>query len=207
MADGILGLGTGQASTLNQELIDKLKAAERKASVEPIETSLADWDNESVKVSEIKLYTQDLLDSIKPFDLFVTTGVNAFDEKTATTTGESVIFDAVDVGSLNTGTTNVNITQLAQRDVYQTSTFSDKTDAVSTTVGTMLTINGVEYTTFNKSYEDLAAEINNSSKFNASVEAVGTDSYRLVIKSENSGTDNALSITETGIDLGFNEFV
>lgn len=32
MADGILGLGTGQSTALNQDLIDKLKAAERKAS-------------------------------------------------------------------------------------------------------------------------------------------------------------------------------
>ena len=209
MADGILGLGTGQASTLNQELIDKLKAAERKASVEPIETSLADWDIESVKVSEIKLYTQDLLDSIKPFDLFVTTGVNAFDEKSATTTGESVIFDAVDVGTLNTGTTNVNVTQLAQRDVYQTSTFnaSAKDSVITMTSGALLTINGVEFSMFNKTYEDLAEEINNSSKFNASVEAVGTDSYRLVIKSENSGIDNALNITESGYNLGLNEFL
>jgi flagellar hook-associated protein 2 len=35
MANGVLGLGTGQASTLNSELIDKLKAAERKSTVEP----------------------------------------------------------------------------------------------------------------------------------------------------------------------------
>lgn len=37
MAEGILGLGSGQGASLNQELIDKLKSAERKAQVEPIE--------------------------------------------------------------------------------------------------------------------------------------------------------------------------
>jgi len=207
MADGILGLGTGQASTLNEELLEKLKTAERKSTIEPIETSLSNWDLESVKVEEIKLYTQDLLEAIKPFDLFVTSGANAFESKSATTTGESAIFDAVDAGSLNTGTTNIDISQLAQRDVYQTSTFNDKEAVVSNTPGTMITINGVEFSTFNKSYQDLADNINVNSKFNASVETIGTDSFRLVIKSENSGVDNALSISETGVDLGLNEFV
>jgi flagellar hook-associated protein 2 len=207
MAEGVLGLGTGQASTLNQELIDKLKSAERKASVEPIETSLSNWELESVKVSEIKLQTQDLLNSIKPFDLFVSGGVNAFETKSATTTGESVTFDAVDAGGLNTGTTTVNVSQLAQRDVYQSSTFTDKDAVVSSTSGSMLVINGVEFSTLNKTYDDLASDININSNFNASVEAVGTDSFRLVIKSEKSGTENALNITETGIDLGLNEFL
>lgn len=207
MAEGVLGLGTGQASTLNQDLIDKLKAAERKSSVEPIETSLSNWDLESVKVAEIKLQTQDLLDAIKPFDLFVTGGVNAFETKSATTTGESVTFDAVDAGGLNTGTTTVSVSQLAQRDVYQTSTFTDKDAVVSSTSGSMLVINGVEFSTLNKTYAELASDININSNFNASVETIGTDSFRLVIKSEKSGTDNALSITETGIDLGLNEFL
>ena len=40
MADGILGLGSGQASSLNSDLIEKLKTAEKKSTVEPIETKI-----------------------------------------------------------------------------------------------------------------------------------------------------------------------
>jgi len=206
MADGILGLGTGQATTLNQELLEKLKSAERKSTVEPLETDLEDWDIESTKVAEIKLYVQDLLEAIKPFDLYVTSGVNAFEDKTATTTGDSVVFDAVDAGSLNTGTTTVNISSLAQRDVYQSGTFADKEAIISTTATDKITISGVEFSVYNKTYEELAAEINLSSSFNSSVEEVGTDTFRLVIKSENSGLDNALEIVEGGINLGLNQF-
>ena len=206
MAEGVLGLGTGQASALNQELIDKLKAAERKATVEPIETSLTDLDEEGVKVANIKLQVQDVLDAIKPFDLFAAGGVNAFNQKSATTTGDSVVFDAADASKLNTGTTNVSVSQIAQRDVYQTSTFSDKDAIISTTAGSMITVNGVEYSTFNKTYQEVADKINLSSKLNASIESVGTNSYRMVIKSEDSGIDNALSITQTGSDLGLNDF-
>jgi len=39
MANGVLGLGSGQAASLNSELIEKLKTAERKSTVEPISAS------------------------------------------------------------------------------------------------------------------------------------------------------------------------
>jgi flagellar hook-associated protein 2 len=206
MANAVLGLGTGQASSLNQTLLDKLKAADTKATVTPIETSLTDLDTESVKIANIKLQVQDVLTAIKPLDLYVSGGVNAFDQKSATTSGDSVTFDAVDPGSLNTGTTNVTVNQLAQRDVYQTSTFSDSSAVVSSTAGSKIVINGVEFSTFNKTYSALADEININSKLNASVESVDSTSFRLVIKSENSGTDNALNIQESGVDLGLNGF-
>lgn len=207
MAEGILGLGTGQASTLNQELIDKLKEAERASTVTPLETDLEDWDTESEKITEIISLTKDFLDTVKPFDLFITTGVNAFNSKSASTSGESAVFDAVDVANLNVGITTVNVSQLAQKDVYQSSIIADKT---ATIVGTdnndKLTINGTEYSTFGKTYEELVEEINYNVDLNASLEQVGTDSYRLVIKSANTGLDNALEIVETGIDLGLNQF-
>jgi flagellar hook-associated protein 2 len=39
----------------------------------------------------------------------------------------------------------------------------------------------------------------------ASVEQVGDSSYRLIIKSENEGSENALTITQTGIDFGYGD--
>ena len=207
MADGILGLGTGQASTLNQELIDKLKEAERSSTVAPIETDLEDWDIESEKMSEISSITKDFLETVKPFDLFITSGVNSFNSKSASTSGESVVFDAVDVANLNVGITTVNVSQLAQKDVYQSTVIADITSTISGTDNNdKLTINGTEYSTYGKSYEDLVEEINYNVDLNASLEQVGTDSYRLVIKSANTGIDNALEIVETGIDLGLSQY-
>lgn len=207
MAEGVLGLGSGQAASLNNELIDKLKAAERKAQVEPIETSLTEWDTESEKVTEIIAKANELLETIKPFDLYVTSGVNAFDQKSATTSGDAVVFDAVSVGTLNTGTTSVTVGTLAQRDVYQTDTFADK-DAVivGTDVNDKLTIThggtDYEFLTDGKTYQEVADSINLNSNFNATVEQVGTSDYRIVIKSAETGLDNALTIAQSGIDLG-----
>ena len=142
---------------------------------------------------------------MKPFDLFVTSGTNAFEDKSATTSGDSVVFDAVDVASLNTGTTTVSVTTLAQRDVYQTNTFADKDAVITTDAGDKITINGTDFTIENKTYQELADAINADANFNATVEQVGTSSYRIVIKSAESGTANALTITQTGEDLGLND--
>lgn len=55
MASGVLGLGSGQAASfLNQDLIDKLKAAERKATVEPYETKITNLGTEKETFSTIQ---------------------------------------------------------------------------------------------------------------------------------------------------------
>ena len=208
MADGVLGLGSGGASSLNQELIDKLKAAEKKARVDPIEKKEDDWETESAKMMEIKAANLELIDAFKAFSLDNKT--NSFAQKVATTTGTSVEYDVDDPSSLVEGTTKVTISQLAQRDVYQTGTFSSSSDLIDggQDDGDKITISigGTDYdfTTVGKSYEDLAADINLNENFTASVEQVGDSSYRIIIKSANTGEENALSITQSGVSLGIN---
>jgi flagellar hook-associated protein 2 len=202
MADGVLGLGGGGASSLNQELIDKLKAAEKKARVDPLEKKEDDWETESAKMMEIKAANLELIDAFKAFSLDNKT--NSFAQKVATTTGTSVEYDVDDPSSLVEGTTNVTISQLAQRDVYQTGTFSNSEDLIAggQDDGDKITINGVDFSTVGKSYEDLATDINLNENFTASVEQVGDSSYRIIIKSAEAGKDNALDITQSGVSLG-----
>lgn len=194
MANGVLGLGSGQASALNSDLIDKLKTAERKSAVEPIETKITKIGTEKTTFSTITTKVTELLDSIKPFDLFVSGGVTAFEQKTATTAGDSVSFDAADIKFLKAGTTNVDVTQLAQKDVYQSASVNAATKDAVINQGSLV-INGETFDTTNKTYQQLATEITAKTGMNASVEQVGTDAFRLVIKSEESGIDNALSIS------------
>ena len=195
MAAGVLGLGSGQASALNSDLIEKLKTAERKSAVEPIETKITNITGEKETFATINSKVKELLASIKPFDLFVSSGVNAFEQKSATTSGDSVTFDAVDLQALKKGFTTVSVSQLAQKDVYQSNITSD---IVSPLAGLgELKIGDETFLTEGKTYKQLADEITAKSGMNASVEQVGTNSYRLVIKSEESGIDNALSITGT----------
>lgn len=207
MAEGVLGLGSG-ASGLNQELIDKLKATERKARVEPIENKIENIELEKETMVNINLKVTELLDSIKPFDLFVSGGNTAFDQKAATTSGDSVIFDAADVASLNKGITTVNITQLSQKDVYQSNAVTSAQKDTLGDIGTLtITIDGTahDFNTANYStYDELKDAINGTTGVNASFDQVGTDSFRLILKSEEAGVDNALNITGTASQaLGF----
>ena len=203
MADGILGLGSGQAASLNSELIEKLKAAERKSTVAPIETKITNIATEKDTFAKIQTKVNELLDAIKPFDLFVSGGVTAFEQKSATTSGDSVSFDAADVKALKKGTTNVDVTQLAQKDVYQSDSVSSATKNAPINQGNLV-INGETFDTTNKTYEQLATEITAKSGMNASVEQVDTGSFRLVIKSEDSGVDNKLNISGAASQtLGF----
>jgi len=209
MAEGILGLGGGGSAALNQDVIDKLKAADRVATVEPYEKDLENWDAQLEKVSAIEAKVTELLSASRAFDLYLT-GANAFEQMSASTTGTSAVFDAIDVGSLVPGTISVFVDQLAQKDVHgSTTAFSDKDATITTGTGENLRINidsvDYDFSIDDKTYQELADEINTNSKLTASVEQVGDSSYKLVIKSTDSGTANNITITTpasapTGLD-------
>lgn len=212
MATGVLGLGSGQASSLNSELIDKLKTAERKSTVAPLETKIENIATEKKTFSTIQTKVAELLNTIKPFDLFVSGGVTAFEQKTASATGDSVTFDAADVKALNKGFTSATVTKLAQKDVYQSNSVNGATKDSNINQGNLV-INGQIFDTTNKTYTQLATEITAKSGMDASVEQVGSDAYRLVIKSEDTGLDNKLTIssgaasTALGLALGANNIL
>jgi flagellar hook-associated protein 2 len=203
MAEGILGLGNSGSVGLNQELIDKLKGAERKAQVEPIETRLEDWDIEVEQFGEIEAKVNELLTASKGFDLFNTSGT-AFDKVYASTSGTSVSFDATDTSNLKPGTINVNVTQVAQKDVFQSGLIADKTETMD---AGLLSINvggdTLDFDTTGKTYEQVVASMNNSSKLDVALEKVSDSEYRMIIKSAQSGLDNSMRVTQNGgLDIG-----
>lgn len=208
MATGTLGLGSSGSTGLSSEHIEKLKSAEYTARVTPIEDDLTEWEKESEKIIEITTKVNDFLTSMKNFDLYNTE--NAFESYVGDTSGSSASFSLTDSTKLVTGTTTVNVSHLAQRDVYQSDTFSDA-DSIMTTGQNdddVLTIElgdeTFEFSTQGKTYQELADEINYTIGLTATVEQVGDSSYRLIIKSTETGTDNALTITQSdGLDLGY----
>ena len=251
MADySLMGsFSTGGASALSGDLLTKLKDAERGSLLFQIDDQLeaitgldADTGDalddlgESNKMLFIKAQALDLMAKMSSFDL-ASTETTAFDAVSASTTGDAAVFDAVDVGGLEPGTNNITITQLSQRDVYQSLNWTEaekdgtfpivsseagddaadlalvKSSKLSVEVdGTTYDFNIFKDLTVatmaeldDKTLDELADEINANEKLIASVEAVGTDAYRLVIKSADSGTDNALTISQTNINIGFGD--
>lgn len=205
MADGILGLGSTGSVDLNQDLIDKLKEAETTATVDPISTRIEDQQAEIDAVDEITTKITELLDIVEGFDLY-TSGTNVFDEVTATTSGTSASFDATDTSTIKPGTIAVTIDQLAKKDVFQSNIIADETatmpdGTLSITVGDST----YDFNTTGLTYEELVTQINYNADLDASLEQVGDNSYRMIIKGAQSGLENAVSISQTGFDLGFED--
>ena len=206
MADGILGLGSSGSVDLSSELITKLKTAESKSVLDPITTNKEDTQAELDALTEIQTMVSELLDLVDDFDLY-TSGTNIFDEITATTSGTSVSFDAADTSKLNPGTISVDVTQLAQKDVYQSNTISDITSTITNGGTLSITVGDTTYDfdTTGKSYEDLVEEMSYSSKLDVNLEKVNNTDYRMIVKGTESGTANAVTISQSGTtNLGFN---
>jgi flagellar hook-associated protein 2 len=207
MADGILGLGSSGSVDLNSELITKLKTAESKSVLDPITTNKEDTQAELDALTEIQTMVSELLDLVDDFDLY-SSGTNIFDEITASTSGTSVSFDAADTSKLNPGTISVNVTQLAQKDVYQSNTISDITSTIVDGGTLSITVGDITYDfdTTGKSYEGLVQEMSYYSKLDVNLEKVNNTSYRMIVKGTESGTANAVTISQSGTtSLGFND--
>ena len=205
MSSGILGLGTSGSTDLSSELITKLKTAETTSILDPITEEKDDTQTELDALSEIEDKITELLELVENFDLY-TTETNIFNSVSASTSGTSVSFDATDTDNLDTGTITVNISQLAQKDVYQSNTISDLSSTMANgTITISLADNSFTFSTDGKTYDELVEEMSEYDDLDVNLEQVSDNSYRIVIKSANSGESNALSIVQSGIDLGLND--
>src|SRR5574344_559757 len=192
MAEGILGLGQGQAASLNSDMLEKLKAVDRKATVAPIEKKLEKFESEKKVISDVTTKVNELFDAVKVFSLNQSTGTNAFQQKSANVSGDGVVFDSDDLSALKTGSMRVKVQKLAQKDVWQSNQISgSKTDAVNAGI---ITINGTNIDTSKMSYTELTEEINKIGGVQASlVDSSDGKLFRLAIKSTKTGTANKIN--------------
>ncbi|MCT7472087.1 flagellar filament capping protein FliD [Aliarcobacter cryaerophilus] len=191
MATGILGLGQGQAASLNSDMLEKLKAVDRKATVEPIEKKLEKFESEKKVISDVTTKVNELFDAVKVFSLNQSTGTNAFQQKSANVSGDGVVFDSDDLSALKTGSMRVQVQKLAQKDVWQSNPISgSKTDTVNAGI---ITINGTNIDTSTMSYTKLTEEINKISGVQASLVDSSDGKFRLAIKSTETGTANKIN--------------
>ncbi|MCT7522006.1 flagellar filament capping protein FliD [Aliarcobacter cryaerophilus] len=200
MAEGILGLGQGQAASLNSDMLEKLKAVDRKATVEPIEKKLEKFESEKKVISDVTTKVNELFDAVKVFSLNQSTGANAFQQKSANVSGDGVVFDSDDLSALKTGSMRVEVSKLAQKDVWQSRQFDGTTVTKDTKLNEGdLTIklgagDSISISTTNKSYNELVTEINKISGVQASIVENSAGGFSLSIKSTETGTANKITI-------------
>lgn len=201
---GILGLGSGQATSLNNDLIEKLKAVDTKAFINPIEIKIDKIPLEQKEISDITNKINDLLSTIKNFSLNQSSGINAFDSKEADISGDSVKFDVENIQNIKNGNTIIEVKGLAQKDVWQTNKFANENNLMNTGVISVSIGNETkEIDTTNMSYKDFSTKLNELG-VNSSIEKSGNE-YRMVIKSKDTGLENKISFNGELNTLGLND--
>lgn len=208
---GVLGLGQGQAASLNNELIEKLKVVDTKAYINPLVAKIEKIPLEREELSNINKQVNYFLDSIKGLSANQTIGINVFDSKEANTSGDSVKFDVENLQSIKVGSTNVNVLSLAQKDVYQSNKIANENDVIG---GGDFTISlgsnsSKTFDTSNMTYKQLSTELNKLG-LSSSIDKIGTNAnneneFRLVIKSKDSGVENKINLSGDLTSLGFND--
>ena len=192
-----LGFGSG---VLKQDTMDQIKKAEQKARIDPYTKKIEENTTKQKDLTEIKtklLSFQTAVSSLADATVFAKRKVvgSISDNPPASLTVNS----GVALQSMN-----INVTQLAQKDVYQSKGLANDSGFINAnlTGTTDLTFfsNGKEYTvTVDKSttYRDLADKINEASGGEIVAKIVNTGEkgtpYRLTLTSKETGEDSAIS--------------
>ncbi|MBK1971730.1 flagellar filament capping protein FliD [Campylobacter sp. TTU-622] len=191
-----LGFGSG---VLTQDVIDKLKAADEASRIKPYTTKIEENNTKQKDLTEIKtklLSFQTAVSALGDATVFAKRKVNA-----SVTTNPPASLTADSGVSLQS--MKINVTQLAQKDVYQSKGLSNDSGYVDANLDGQASFtlfqNGKQYTiTYDKTttYKDLADKINQATDGNIQAKIVNTGEkdapYRLTLSSKETGEDNAI---------------
>ncbi|EAI9130971.1 flagellar filament capping protein FliD [Campylobacter upsaliensis] len=197
-----LGFASG---VLTQETIDKLKKAEEAGRVEPYKKKVEENAAKQKDLTEIKtklLAFQTAVSSLGDATAFAARKVSSSikDNPAASLSADA----GVALQSMK-----VNVTQLAEKDVYQSKALATDTGLVNASLKNEVKLtffqNGKEYTvTIDKTttYKDLADKISTASDGNIVAKIINTgekpDGYRLSLTSKETGEANAISFYPGG---------
>ncbi|MEB2816916.1 flagellar filament capping protein FliD [Campylobacter upsaliensis] len=192
-----LGFASG---VLTQETIDKLKKAEEAGRVEPYKKKVEENAAKQKDLTEIKtklLAFQTAVSSLGDATAFAARKVSSSikDNPAASLSADA----GVALQSMK-----VNVTQLAEKDVYQSKALATDTGLVDANLKNEVKLtffqNGKEYSvTIDKTttYKDLADKISTASDGNIVAKIINTgekpDGYRLSLTSKETGEENAIS--------------
>ncbi|ENM4042957.1 flagellar filament capping protein FliD [Campylobacter upsaliensis] len=192
-----LGFASG---VLTQETIDKLKKAEEAGRVEPYKKKVEENAAKQKDLTEIKtklLAFQTAVSSLGDATAFAARKVSSSikDNPAASLSADA----GVALQSMK-----VNVTQLAEKDVYQSKALTTDTGVIDASLKNEVKLtffqNGKEYSvTIDKTttYKDLADKISTASDGNIVAKIINTgekpDGYRLSLTSKETGEENAIS--------------
>ncbi len=209
MADStISSLGLGSDGALSYDVIDQLRQVDEKAIIAPIDNKISENETQTKDLSvlttmtaSLKSFTSTLADDMT----YLKTTVSSTSDNVSVTASSGVMPQDF----------SIDVTTMAKQDIYQSnkyekedSTFTDTQDTIK------INIDGKDYTitvdsqTTLKSLKDEIYDATEG-KVTASLLNVGGDNpYRLILKSTDTGTNNAITISSDGSavsDLGLDD--
>lgn len=190
-------LGVGSGNILSWDTIDKLKEADTKALVKPLETKIQD---NLTKQKDLTAITT-LLSTFKA-NVSNLTSDNTYLRRDANATGSGSVSVTANAGVAEQNM-SLSVQQLATQDIYQSKTFEySNSNVFSSNVSFGINIGGEDYVIdadSSTTLEDLANLINEKTggKVQAKIlnvgGAAGAESFRLVIQSAETGAANTMS--------------
>lgn len=197
MASSISSLGLGSDGALSYDVIDQLRAVDEKAQITPIDTKL---ESNATKQKDLSILTT-MAATLKSSTSSLSDEMSYL-KRTSTVSNSAVSVSAASGSGIQDF--SLHVTQLAKRDVYQSSGFASESTALGLASGTLtITVNGSDYeidVDSTTTLTQLKEKINDTAgtKVTASVLNVGgTDPQKLVIKSDETGEENAISFSAT----------
>lgn len=196
-----LGLGSG---TLTSDVIDKLKASDTAARVTPFDNKIALEQQKGQALSLLSTLLGNFGSSISSLS-----DSTLFQGRTVSGNTSSV--NVTSNAGVNVQSFTVSNTQMALNDIKESGTFASADSTVATIGGTMkLSLQGgaslnVNYTA-GMSLTQLKDAINTQAgtSVKASVLQVGSGDYRLVLRSADTGADQAITVSDTSGNLDTN---
>mgnify|MGYP005664130935 CR=1 FL=1 len=195
MAGTLSSLGLGSSGALNAETIEKLKANDEKLQIDPIKA----------KIEFVSQQNQayDLINSLMS-SLGASTGslgedLLYLDRSTSVTGSAASVSAASGVSAQNF---SLDVTDLATKEIQESDLFLSETALVASANGTITIGAGalsfdIDVTT-STTLEELSQMINDQagSSLKSQVLNVAPDDYRLVLTSQETGSDQTITVTD-----------
>jgi len=194
-------LGLGSENMLNQDMIDSLKEAQTAATITPVEFQQEVGIKQKEAVENVKTKVTDLHTWVSKL-----TDPTSYEQKDVYTNNTNVLFEINDPSIAEQTSYSMEVIQLAQRDVYQTNLLTDlENQMLDVDSSLTLTIDGRQTTinmTAGATYVELMTNLNNIEGIEAEFVRVNTnDEYRLKIRAEDTGLDNAITFDNISTEL------
>jgi len=194
-------LGLGSNGALSYDTIDKLRAVDEKAQLDPIDAKLT---TNTTKQTDLASLTS-LANALKSSTTGLSEEVNYL-QRTTTVSNDAISVATKSGTTLDSFTMHINT--LASQDIYQSTNFTSQTSTFASASDTLtLKLGSNTYAldiTSSTTLSELKDMINEKAggKITASILNVGgTNPYRLVVKSNSTGADNAITLSATGTAL------